>query len=196
MLFNNSWTIQLFYFLFPHTLSQLPSQLILTPIPSLLLLHILCFHIPPCIEKFSPNVSFSPPLFLNLGTIDFDLTAIPEPVQDAADSCLDQLPEGVLPNDKTTVDQQKEGQRNVSRALSRGLCCICCRRNQEEGENTASKSNKDRKYGVIDLFHQKRLKGWWPVFNSEFGTGELMVSAHQPCFQGNQGMELHVLTEY
>ena len=28
---------------------------------------------------------------------------------------------------------------------------------------------------VLDLFHKKRVKGWWPVFTSEEGERELTV---------------------
>lgn len=104
--------------------------------------------------------------------------AIPEPVQDAADCCLDQLPQNAPPdNQETEEEEEGEGQQQVTNTLSRGLC-ICCKRNQGIGQKRASILKKAQKNDVIDLFHKKRLKGWWPVFNSEFGARELTVSMH------------------
>lgn len=76
------------------------------------------------------------------GTIDFNLTGIPEPVQDAADCSLDQLPP------------------------------------EEDPDHEEPRKKKTSDVTLIDLFHKKRVKGWWPVFSSEEGERELMVSVH------------------
>ena len=83
-------------------------------------------------------------MYVPPGTIDFDLTAIPEPVQDASDCSLDQLP----PEEE--VDE-------------------------EVGEGVRKRKVSDD-ITTIDIFHKKRVKGWWPVFSSEEGERELMVS--------------------
>ena len=86
-----------------------------------------------------------------LGTLDLDLTAMPEPVQDAGDCDLHQLPPEDVP---------------------------------DEGGEAAPVKPKKPPPGVtlIDIFHKKRIKGWWPVFSSEEGERELMVgkpASHQ-----------------
>ena len=83
-------------------------------------------------------------LLSSIGTIDFDLTGMPEPVKEASDCSLDQLPPEEDPH-------------------------------QEEG----AKQPKTSDVKLVNLFHKKRLKGWWPVFSSEEGEREIMVSS--PC---------------
>ena len=78
------------------------------------------------------------------GTIDFNLTGIPEPVQDAADCSVDQLP----PEEEVDEDG---------------------------GGEVAKKRKASSDVTLIDLFHKKRVKGWWPVFTSEEGERELTV---------------------
>lgn len=70
------------------------------------------------------------------------MTGIPEPVQEARDCSLDQLPPEEDPD-------------------------------AEEG---VKKKKPPPEVTLIDLFHKKRVKGWWPVFSSEEGERELMVS--------------------
>ena len=90
-------------------------------------------------------------VLLFTGTIDFNLTGIPEPVQDAADCSIDQLPPEEDPD--------------------------------HEGPPQRKKKSPD--VTLIDLFHKKRVKGWWPVYSAEEGERELMVSYfhhHWPPF--------------
>ena len=84
--------------------------------------------------------------YLLPGTIDFDLTAIPEPVQDAGDCSLDQLP----PEEEVDEGDDPDGAPRPKRKVSSDIT-------------------------TIDIFHKKRVKGWWPVFSSEEGERELMV---------------------
>ena len=93
-----------------------------------------------------PPLPFSSSSSSSSGTIDFNLTGIPEPVQEAADCSLDQLPPEDVP--------------------------------PEEGEESKPKRNVN--IDLLDLFHKKRTKGWWPVFSSEEGERELMVSGQSP----------------
>ena len=44
---------------------------------------------------------------------------------------------------------------------------------EEEGAGKKRKVSTD--ITLIDLFHKKRVKGWWPVFTSEEGERELTV---------------------
>ena len=80
---------------------------------------------------------------------------MPEPVQEALDCSLDQLPPEEDPD-------------------------------PEEGV----KRRKTSDVTLVDLFHKKRLKGWWPVFSSEEGERELMVSS--PCCYRVKWYKLHV----
>lgn len=103
------------------------------------------------------------------GTIDFNLTGIPEPVQDAADCSLDQLPP------------------------------------EEDPDEEPQRKKKSPDITLIDLFHKKRVKGWWPVFSSEEGERELMVRAPlvthahlidlHTHLQGKLELEVEILTE-
>ena len=99
-----------------------------------------------CIVLYTSYVS---QLILCSGTIDFNLTAIPEPVQNAADCSIDQLPPEEDPDEEEGVARKRKAPPEVT---------------------------------LIDLFHKKRVKGWWPVYSAEEGERELMVSvcAHDP----------------
>ena len=71
------------------------------------------------------------------------MTAIPEPVQDASDCSVDQLPPEEDPDAEEPARKRKPP--NIT---------------------------------LIDLFHKKRAKGWWPVYSAEEGERELMVSVY------------------
>ena len=83
------------------------------------------------------------PQCIIIGTVDFNLTGIPEPVQHAIDCSVDQLPPEEDP----------------------------------DAEEPTSKRKAPPDVTLIDLFHKKRAKGWWPVYSAEEGERELMVSA-------------------
>ena len=84
---------------------------------------------------------------LAAGTIEFNLTGIPEPVQNAANCSIDQLPSEDM--------GEKEGGMDLA----------------------TTKTHKDSSNVMfIDLFHKKRVKGWWPaLFTYEDGETELAV---------------------
>ena len=56
---------------------------------------------------------------------------------------------------------------------------------------------------LVNLFEQKRLKGWWPVFTEEEGVRELTVSQPRPVcvtlmgvvMKGKLELEMEVMTE-
>jgi hypothetical protein len=99
-------------------------------------------HVPPRLTlQVWDNDLFSPDDFI--GTVDFNLTGIPEPVQHAIDCSVDQLPPEEDP----------------------------------DAEEPTSKRKAPPDVTLIDLFHKKRAKGWWPVYSAEEGERELMVSA-------------------
>ena len=50
---------------------------------------------------------------------------------------------------------------------------------EEEVDEESPEDKKKRKASsdvtLIDLFHKKRVKGWWPVYTAEEGERELTV---------------------
>ena len=46
----------------------------------------------------------------------------------------------------------------------------------EKGEPKPKKRSVD--IDLLDLFHKKRTKGWWPVYSNEEGERELMVGLY------------------
>ena len=82
---------------------------------------------------------------LAAGTIDFNLTGIPEPVQNAADCSIDQLPSEDM--------GEKEG----------GMDLATTKTHKYSSDIT-----------LIDLLHKKMVKGWWAaLFTYEDGETEL-----------------------
>ena len=106
---------------------------------------------------------------LNLGTLELDLTAMPAPVKSAIECDLDQLPPDIVPNqgeegarpkksDKPPVPS--EGGKRVPKKSDKPPVT------SEGGKGVPKKSEKPAsEVTLIDLFHKKRVKGWWPVFD-------------------------------